>query len=72
MEKEAPNKHFIPAPSEGTCACNNCPHMKLNTLEKIYLCLKYELPEITMPETLMHQALLPIRKMLEISAKAGL
>lgn len=72
MQKDAPNKTFIPAPSKGTCACNSCPHMKLNTLEKIYLCLKYETPEITMPEDIRQKALLPIQKMLEISAKAGL
>ncbi len=72
MEKDAPHKHFIPAPSEGTCACNSCPHMKLNTLEKIYISLKYEVPEINMPEDLMKKALLPIRKMLEISSKSGL
>lgn len=72
MEKDAPNKLFIPAPSEGTCACNSCPHMKLNTLEKIYISLKYEVPEITMSDELMAQALIPIRRMLDISAKAGL
>ncbi|MBX7243182.1 MAG: quinolinate synthase NadA [Bacteroidia bacterium] len=72
MEKDAPNKHFIPAPSEGTCACNSCPHMKLNTLEKIYIAMKYEVPEITMSEELMAQALIPIRRMLDISAQAGL
>lgn len=72
MQKDAPHKHFIPAPSNGTCACNSCPHMKLNTLEKIYICLKYETPEIIMDETLRQQALLPIRRMLEISKAAGL
>ncbi len=72
MEKNSPQKQFIPAPSEGTCACNNCPHMKLNTLEKIYLCLEYEVPELNIAPELQEKALLPIKKMLEISEKAGL
>lgn len=72
MQKEAPHKNFIPAPSNGTCACNSCPHMKLNTLEKIYLCLKYEMPEILMAEDIRLRALQPIEKMLEISKSAGL
>ena len=72
MQKDAPHKQFIPAPSNGTCACNSCPHMKLNTLEKIYISLKYETPEIEMPEDIRLKALLPIQRMLEISAAAGL
>ncbi|MFN0200287.1 MAG: quinolinate synthase NadA [Bacteroidia bacterium] len=72
MEKDAPHKKFLPAPSNGTCACNSCPHMKLNTLEKIYLCLKYEIPEIEMAEDLRIKALAPIQKMLEISKQVGL
>ncbi|MEM8898487.1 MAG: quinolinate synthase NadA [Bacteroidota bacterium] len=72
MEKNSPNKTFVAAPSEGTCACNNCPHMKLNTLEKIYLCLEYEVPELTMDPVLMEKAKLPIQRMLDISAAAGL
>jgi len=72
MRRRAPHKTFIAAPSEGHCACNNCPHMKLNTLEKIYTCLRYELPELTMDETTRQQALVPIQLMLEISKKAGL
>ncbi len=73
MKKNAPNKTFIPAPSsEDTCACNDCPYMKLNTLEKIYLCMKYELPEITMSEELRLRAKAPLDRMLEISKKAGL
>ncbi|HRB68260.1 MAG TPA: quinolinate synthase NadA, partial [Chitinophagales bacterium] len=63
---------FIPAPPNNSCACNDCPHMKLNTLEKIYLCLKYELPELIMNEDLRLKAKIPIDKMLEISAKVGL
>lgn len=72
MMKSSPNKKFIPAPPENNCACNDCPHMKLNTLEKLYLCMKYELPEINMEEELRLAAKKPIDRMLEISAKAGL
>ena len=57
---------------EEKCACNQCPHMKLNTLEKVYISLKYEMPEVDVPEPLRSQALLPIQRMLEISAQLGL
>ena len=72
MMKSSPEKTFIPAPPNNNCACNDCPHMKLNTLEKLYLCMKYELPEITMEEELRLAAKKPIDRMLEISARAGL
>ena len=72
MQKDAPEKLFIPAPPNNSCACNECPHMKLNTLEKLYLCLKYEVPEINMDETLRLAALKPMLKMLDISKSAGL
>src|SRR4029079_7372738 len=72
MQKDAPHKTFIPAPPDNLCACNDCPHMKLNTLEKLYLCLKYEQPEIMMEEGLRQAALKPILRMLEISKAAGL
>jgi quinolinate synthase len=72
MQKDAPHKTFIPAPPNNSCACNDCPHMKLNTLEKLYLCMKYETPEITMDETLRLAAKKPIDRMLEISKAAGL
>jgi quinolinate synthase len=72
MQKENPAKTFIPAPPNNACACNDCPHMKLNTLEKLYLCMEYEQPEITMEEGLRIAAKKPIERMLEISAKAGL
>lgn len=72
MMKDSPNKTFIPAPPDNACACNDCPHMKLNTLEKLYLCMEYELPDINMDETLRLAARKPIQRMLEISAKAGL
>ena len=72
MMKSSPNKTFIPAPPTNSCACNDCPHMKLNSLEKLYLCMEYETPEITMDEELRIAAKKPIDRMLEISAKAGL
>jgi quinolinate synthase len=72
MQKESPLKTFIPAPPTNNCACNDCPHMKLNTLEKVYLCMEYELPEIHMEETLRMAARKPIDRMLEISRRAGL
>lgn len=69
MQLASPAKTFIPAPPENTCACNECPHMKLNTLEKLYLCMKYEVPEVTIPESIAQRALLPLKRMLEISAR---
>lgn len=72
MEKASPHKTFIPAPPNNTCACNECPHMKRNTMEKLYLCMKYEKPEITLPDWVIEQGLPSIERMLEISAKVGL
>ncbi len=72
MQKSNPTKTFIPAPPNNSCACNDCPHMKLNTLEKLYLCMEYETPEITMAEDLRLAALKPIQRMLEISKQYGL
>lgn len=72
MQKNSPDKIFIPAPPDNSCACNDCPHMKLNTLEKLYLCMEYESPELTMDEDLRVAALKPIKRMLEISASLGL
>ena len=72
MQKASPHKTFIPAPPNNNCACNDCPYMKLNTLEKLYLCMKYEAPEIRMDEELRIAAKIPIDKMLEISAQYGL
>ena len=72
MEKQAPGKTFIPAPPNNSCACNDCPHMKLNTLEKLYLCMEYEQPELIMDEYLREASLKPIQRMLEISEAAGL
>jgi quinolinate synthase len=67
MERAQPDKVFIPAPPNSNCACNECPHMRLNTLEKIYLAMKNKSPEITMSEELRLAALRPIQRMLEMS-----
>ena len=72
MIKNSPDKTFIPAPPNNACACNDCPHMKLNTLEKLYLCLKEELPELLMDEAIRVKALIPIKRMLQISKDLGL
>jgi len=72
MQKSSPGKTFIPAPPNNNCACNDCPHMKLNTLEKIYIALKHEQPELIMSDELINSAKAPILKMLELSAKFGL
>lgn len=72
MEKANPDKIFIPAPPNNACACNDCPHMKRNTLEKLYLCLKNGLPEVTVPKDIILKAQKPIERMLQISAKLGL
>lgn len=73
MRKKCPDKTFIPAPPEtGSCACNDCNYMKLNTLEKLYKCLKYEQPEVMVEKELSQKAIKPIKRMLEISEKLGL
>ena len=72
MQKDNPGKAFIPAPPNNNCACNDCPYMKLNTLEKVYNTLLYELPEITMEEDLRIAAKKPLDRMLAISKAAGL
>ena len=72
MQKRSPGKTFIPAPPDNLCACNDCPHMKRNTLEKLYTAMLYELPEITMDAKLMSAARVSIDRMLEISARLGL
>lgn len=68
MRKQIPTKQFIPAPPMNSCACNECPHMRLNTLEKLYLSMKNREPEITLPEDIRVAALKPIQRMLEMSA----
>jgi len=72
MQKAAPEKILIPAPAMTNCACNECPFMKLNTVEKLYNCLKYELPEVVLEEQVIKEGRKCIDRMLEISAKAGL
>jgi quinolinate synthase len=68
MQKEAPHKRFIPAPpTNNNCACNECPYMRLNTLEKLYLSMKKRSPQIEIPEDIRVAALRPIQKMLEMS-----
>ena len=68
MQKRCPVKTFIPAPVEDeTCACSECAFMKLNTLEKLYLCLEYEKPEILLSDELMEKAKRPITRMLKLS-----
>jgi quinolinate synthase len=72
MMQKSQDKIFIAAPPDNACACNDCPHMKLNTLEKLYLCIKYELPEILMPEDVRIAAKKPIDRMLEMSKQLGI
>jgi quinolinate synthase len=72
MRLSSPEKTFIPGPPTNNCACNDCPHMKLNTLEKLYICMKYEQPELIMDEIIRKAARKPIERMLEISARYGL
>ncbi|MCL5030585.1 MAG: quinolinate synthase NadA [Bacteroidetes bacterium] len=67
MEKTVPGKNFIAAPPEKNCSCNECPYMKLNTLEKLYLCMKDRRPEIILPEDIIEKSLKPIVRMLEMS-----
>ena len=73
MQKQCPDKTFIPAPpNDSTCACNECNFMRLNTLQKLYNCLKYEWPNIEVDEAIAREAVKPIKRMLEISEKLGL
>lgn len=67
MEKSCPNKVFIPAPPEASCACNECPYMRLNTPEKLYLCMKNRAPEIALPEETILRARIPIDRMMNLS-----
>jgi len=72
MEKASPHKTFYPAPPENHCACNECPHMKRNTMEKLYLCMEHELPEIILEDWVIEKGRASIDRMMEISQKAGL
>ena len=72
MQKRCPEKTFIPVPPHsGTCACNECNYMRLNTLEKLYNCLRFEWPNVELDAQMRERAKLPIERMLEISAAAG-
>lgn len=72
MQQASPEKTFLVVPSDDTCSCNDCPFMKMNTLEKLYLAMKNNGPEIVLEEELMDKARKPITQMLELSAKLGL
>ena len=67
IKKLAPDKELIPAPGEGECSCNECPYMRLNTLEKLYLCMRDRKPEVTLPEDVRQRALVPLQRMLDWS-----
>jgi quinolinate synthase len=67
MKRRAPKKTFIAAPPDNGCSCNECPHMRLNTLEKVYLCMRDQTPELTLSPALMEAALAPLRRMLDWS-----
>ncbi len=67
MKKLSPEKEFIVVPADETCSCNDCPYMKLNTLEKLYLCMLHEKPEITLSDEVIEKARRPIVRMLELS-----
>ncbi len=72
MEKDAPHKTFIGAPgADGNCSCNTCPYMALNTMEKLYLCLRDLGPEVNLDEEIRVKAEKPLRKMLEMSPQMG-
>ena len=71
MQKEVPHKTLYPAPAheDNTCACSECPYMKMNNMKKLFLCMEYELPEIHVSEDIQKKALIPIQRMLDISSK---
>jgi len=72
MQLASPDKLFIPAPPNNTCSCNECPHMKRNTMQKLYVAMKYEMPEVILPEQVIRDGRASIDRMLEISKEAGL
>ncbi|MGB9697492.1 MAG: quinolinate synthase NadA [Ignavibacteria bacterium] len=67
MVKKCPDKEFIVAPPESACNCNECPYMKMNTMEKLYLCMRDKKPELILDEAVRQKALVPIMRMLEMS-----
>ena len=72
MKKDSPDKEFIIVPTDETCSCNDCPYMKLNTMEKLYKCMLNESPEIILDQETIEKANRPILKMLDISRKLKL
>jgi len=72
MRKNSPEKEFIIVPTDETCSCNDCEYMKMNTMEKLYNCLKNEQPEIVLSEDVIRKAAIPINRMLDISKKLNL
>ncbi|NOY51463.1 MAG: quinolinate synthase NadA [Chlorobi bacterium] len=72
MRKNSPNKEFLIVPSDETCSCNDCPYMKLNTMEKLYSALLNEKPSISLDAEIIEQAVKPIQRMLDISKKLNL
>ena len=72
MRKDSPEKEFLIVPTDETCSCNDCPYMKMNTMQKLYDCMNNETPEITLPDDVIEKARLPIERMLDISRKVGL
>jgi len=72
MRKNSPEKEFIIVPTDETCSCNDCPYMKLNTMQKLYMCLENEKPEIVLSNAVIEQAIRPIERMLDISRKKNL
>lgn len=72
MQREAPSKILIPAPviDDNTCACSECGYMKINTMQKLYFCIKNEKPEIIVPEEIRKKALTPLLRMFEISERS--
>lgn len=72
MKKFSPDKDFIVVPKDETCSCNDCPYMKLNTLDKLYRCLRDETPEIILDRDVIINAARPLERMLAISRQQGL
>lgn len=72
MQKASPGKEFIIVPSDETCSCNDCPYMKMNTMQKLYLCVKNEKPEVVLSGDMIEKARVPIERMLELSKRASL
>lgn len=72
MKKDSPEKEFLIVAKDDTCSCNDCPYMKMNTMQKLYLCMKNDYPQIHLPDEVIRQARRPIERMMEISRSLGL